>query len=169
MMGTSRRVLFVALIVSLVVAASATASREEAFEELLGDYEAIRVALLNDGLEGVEERARSLERKARSTAEQLGDPEAPGTEDQGEKLAAALEKVAAASGALAESKDLAAARSAMFDLTRPMVEIRHLVGDETTVVAYCSMSNKAWLQVAGDLGNPYQGQAMPACGEVVSR
>ena len=40
---------------------------------------------------------------------------------------------------------------------------------KSTVVAWCSMSKKSWLQPAGEIGNPYYGKEMPRCGEVVGK
>ncbi len=42
-----------------------------------------------------------------------------------------------------------------------------MAGIEGTTVVFCPMAKKAWIQPEGEIGNPYLGQEMPTCGEVV--
>lgn len=152
----------------LVVGAAGAASEEETFDQLLGDYEAIRVALLHDTMEDVEAHSKALGHHAAAHMKHLASHEGHPTGEHSAEMAAALQAIADAAATLAQATDLLKARPALFELTKPMVQMRNLAGDESTLVAYCPMAKKAWVQTSGDLGNPYQGQEMPTCGEVVS-
>ena len=44
-----------------------------------------------------------------------------------------------------------------------------LVKNPAPAVAFCSMTQKVWLQPSGEIGNPYYGQSMARCGEFVSQ
>ena len=70
---------------------------------------------------------------------------------------------------LAGATDLEAARDAFHALSKPLVRWRKGAG-EGPVVVYCAMKDRSWLQSADDeIGNPYYGQAMARCGEVVAK
>ena len=137
---------FLAGVVPALAAAPA-----KGFDTALGHYEAIRKALLADSLSGVAGNAAAIQKQA---------PSAPGNLRQ---------EITAAAGKLAATKDLTAAREAFYGLSRPMVRWREAAGSKSTVVAWCSMSKKSWLQPAGEIGNPYYGKEMPRCGEVVGK
>ena len=82
---------------------------------------------------------------------------------------ALLPQAAATAARMATAKDLGDARAAFADLSRPLVRWREMASGPRPAVVYCSMLKKACLQPAGELGNPYYGQEMPSCGEVVSK
>jgi hypothetical protein len=44
-----------------------------------------------------------------------------------------------------------------------------MLTEPNTVVVYCAMAEKVWIQPKGEIGNPYYGQSMARCGEVVSK
>ena len=137
------------------------------YEELSRHYEAIRLALLADSMEGVTDHGKALMEKAADLGQNLSAESAGVPVHDLEACASALEEIEASAKQIAESADLDSAREALFVLTRPMAKYRKLTGDRSTIVAYCSMAQKAWLQPEGELGNPYMGQKMPRCGEVV--
>ena len=62
---------------------------------------------------------------------------------------------------------LASARDAFYALTKPLVRYRFGVSGKRPMVVYCPMTKRSWLQPKGDVANPYHGQAMGACGEIV--
>ena len=78
-----------------------------------------------------------------------------------------------AAEALTGASDLGTARDAFYALSKPLVRWRAAVvasgraEDELPVVVYCSMAKRSWLQPAGTIGNPYHGQALAECGEIV--
>ena len=69
---------------------------------------------------------------------------------------------------VAAAGDLEDVRIELAELTKPLVRWHELVEGSPTVVAYCSMVKKAWLQPDEAIGNPYAPQ-MLRCGEVVQR
>lgn len=97
-------------------------------------------------------------------AETATDPAA----EDADGLKALLPDVVEAAGKLAGAGDIAAAREAFFLLSKRLARYREMVGGERPAVAYCPMVKKSWLQPLGEIGNPYHGQSMPRCGEIVS-
>lgn len=142
-------------------------SSSEGYNRLFRNYESIRVALLADSMGGVARHARALEEQASSLRQSLSDELAVGSRHDVEGYRRALEEIEASALKLVDLTDLDAVREEFFLLTQPMARYRRLAGDKNTVVAYCSMAQKAWIQPAGEIGNPYYGKEMPKCGEVV--
>ena len=137
------------------------------YREMSEHYEAVRLALLADSMEGVVDRGKALEDTASKLQQNLSAELAGVSAENLDALAGALEEIEVSALQLAQSSDLTAAREALFELTKPMARYRKLAGDQETVVAYCSMAQKAWIQPEGELGNPYYGHEMPTCGEIV--
>ena len=137
------------------------------FMEMSGHYEAIRLALLADSMDGVTDHATALKEKASSLRQNLTAEPAGVSAHDLEDCATALGDIETAAMKLAEASDLEAAREEFFFLTKPMAKYRKLTGDENSIVAYCPMAQKAWIQPDREIGNPYMGQKMPTCGEVV--
>ncbi len=113
--------------------------------DLLTRYDAIRVALVNDKLDGVTSGAREL------AAASPGDP-----------------SLAAAASALAAAPDLATARVTFGEISRLLV-LRFSATTPTPkgVVYFCPMFQGYawWIQPKSGIANPYMGQSMPECGE----
>ena len=150
----------VSILTLLTLAAAAGASSSATFDEILKPYEAVRLALLEDTVDGVGERAAAIRKEAEAAAD------ADSTADDVRPL---LEKIAGFAGDLAEASDLETARGAFYEISKMLVQYRSKVsGDDLPVVMYCPMAKKSWLQLAGEVGNPYHGQSMPRCGNVVS-
>lgn len=143
------------------------ATESTVYEEISGHYEAIRLALLGDSLDGVDEHAAAIHELASDLVSDFSAGKAGVAGTEADKLETALQNIATAASRLADDSDLAAARDDFFRLTKPMAQYRKLAGTTGTVVAYCSMAQKAWIQPEGELGNPYMGQKMPRCGEIV--
>ena len=137
------------------------------YMEMPGHYEAIRLALLADSMEGVANHARALAEQASSLRQNVAADLAGVSGHDLEDYLIALGEIESSARQLADFADLESAREEFFVLTRPMAKYRKLAGDEDTIVAYCSMAQKAWIQPEGDIGNPYMGQKMPKCCEVV--
>jgi len=163
-----QRVLIVValLLISGIVRAGETDL--SAYMEMSGHYDAVRLALLADSTAGVAENATALQQQVDSllegfTAVKVGVPEADATDAE-----STLREIEARASSLAATGDLVSAREEFFALTKPMARYRKLTGDHRTVVAYCSMAQKAWIQPEGEIGNPYLGQEMPKCGEVIA-
>lgn len=121
------------------------------FDAVLGHYEAMRQVLLTDSITGIQGHATAIAKIGKSAPPDL----AP--------------LINAAATKLAAAKDLNAARGAFAELSKPLVRWRDAIGAKGTIVAFCSMTKKSWLQPKGEIGNPYYGKSMPRCGEVVSK
>ena len=159
-MKTAALVLTIAAgLLTLPGSLGAAAEDSSVFAEVWTHYEAIRLALLTDSMDGLAAEATRLAERSGKLLDQL--------DGSSDGVVEALTQVQAAATGLAEAADLESAREGLFLLTRPMTRLRQLTGSESTVVAYCSMAGKAWIQPEGELGNPYMGQRMPRCGEVV--
>lgn len=147
--------------------APATDSAPTRYQQMVNHYEAIRLALLGDSVEGVELHAEALKIKAADLRQNLSAEAAGISAEELEKGAEALEAIETSAARLTQVTDIERTRDQFFDLTKPMAKYRKLTGDQSTFIAYCSMAQKAWMQPDGELGNPYMGQKMPRCGEVV--
>lgn len=138
------------------------------FDSIATHYENIRQALLNDGTDGVAENATHIQHLVQTLESDLSDEAAgirPGAADD---LRALLPSIRESAVALAESGSIEDARTAFGKLSKTMVQYRQLTPEPLTVVAFCSMAQEVWLQPKGEIGNPYYGQSMARCGEIVS-
>lgn len=162
--------LMVALIAAPPAQAAARQESSDAFASMTSHYEAIHQALLRDSLEGVAQNARAIRDRAVVLAERFSAEAAGVPAGSAADVKALLPEIAKHARSLAAATDLAGARAALGELTKPLVRYRALAGDTSTTVAYCPMAKKAWLQKRGEaIGNPYYGQEMPRCGSFVAK
>jgi hypothetical protein len=138
------------------------------FEAISKDYEAIRQALLNDTTTGVAKSAATIAELSRDLDAACDEKTAtlrPGSAGDCREL---MPTIGDAASRLTRSGGLAATREAFGDLSKSMVNYRQMVQQPESIVVYCSMAEGIWLQPAGEIGNPYYGQEMARCGQVVS-
>jgi hypothetical protein len=140
-----------------------------AFGEALTHYETIRVALLHDKLDDVKENARSIGKLASELGADFSAEGAGVAANHSDDCRALLPEVRDGAHKLAEATEIGPAREAFYALSKPLVRYRQMASGERPVVVYCSMAQKSWLQPAGEIGNPYYGQKMARCGEIVSK
>jgi hypothetical protein len=149
------------LLVTLTVLSSAafasTASTSK--NPVFSPYETIRQALLHDTLDGVGDAAKSLAASSKKLSS--------GADDASAKKS--LESVATFSTKMVSASDIETARMIFGDLSEAIIGYRNTVQGTRPIVAKCSMANKQWLQPDDKIGNPYYGQSMASCGEIVSR
>jgi hypothetical protein len=155
--------------VTTLILATGVTLAGTAGEEPFAQYEQIRQALLFDTTEGVAEQAGAIVRWAENGAADRGT-EAGGVCDAGaSECGTIMDEISTAAVRLGSAGSLDASRQAFGELSRAMVKLRGTLGEgPKPVVAYCSMADKVWLQPKGELGNPYYGQSMATCGEIVS-
>jgi hypothetical protein len=149
-----KRIAMISLILGLVLTAGpvfSSPSPATKFDAVLGHYEAVRQSLLADSMAGIPAHAAAIAKLGKDAPADL------------------VSLITAAASKLKATKDLNAARDAFADLSKPLVRWRKAVGGKGTIVAFCSMTKKSWLQPKGEIGNPYYGKSMPRCGEVVSK
>jgi hypothetical protein len=147
---------------------TSTASESTGYREIAGHYEEIRLALLGDTLDGVVENAAAIRNRADELAQSFDADRAGVEAERAEDAKALLPEIVAAAEGLANSGDLGAARAEYFELSKPIGRYRKLAGTEGSIVVYCPMAKKAWIQPEGEIGNPYMGKGMPRCGEVIA-
>jgi hypothetical protein len=152
----------------LVAAAAPAAAAPAGFGGLLEDYEAVRQALVADDLAAMRTPAGELAAAIGHLGHHLTAEAAGVPGGKLEEVRALLPEIEGAAGRLAAAGDLAAARDAFYALSKPLVRWRRAAGAGPAVV-YCSMKKRSWLQPTAEaIGNPYYGQEMATCGEVVS-
>ncbi len=113
---------------------------------------AIQSALARDTMVGVVAQAKAL----RDAAAALGEPAAA---------------IAAAAGDLAQQTTIGEARTAFGAMSEALVaSVKNgaVVLGAGNRVGYCPMVRKSWLQKDGPVANPYYGQKMLTCGELVN-
>jgi hypothetical protein len=166
-MQRSRTVFPLILILALSVV-PAPAGESSTFDGMLTHYESIRQALLNDNTEGVAESARHIQHLAQRLESEFSEEAAGVQPDRGGDLRALLPTIRGVSVLLAEAGSIADARSSFGKLSKAMARYRQMTLDPHPAVAFCSMAQEVWLQPKGEIGNPYYGQSMARCGELVS-
>jgi len=135
------------------------------FTELLGVYHEVRSALVQDNLTRASEHAREIEKRAAELGKDAGLADEAVPDGSTQEWLGLVEEIAAAAAQLGSAEELETAREAFFALSKPMGRYRKLVADGSTIVAFCPMEKKAWLQPDGEFENPYLGQEMPTCGQ----
>ncbi len=140
-----------------------------AFTSILHHYEAIWQALATDSTEGLAEHAEGIREAADRITEDWNAEKAGLASDAGaEDATAAFNEIAKAALYLGTASDLATAREAFYEMSKPMVRLNKLLAGERLNVVYCAMAKKSWLQRSAEIANPYHGKAMSGCGEIVS-
>lgn len=154
------------LVSGLALAAPAHAA-DDAFGTIAEQAEPIRLSLMRDSMDMVEDAALRIERAAGDLTK--ADAATAGVDEA--KLAdvhALAADMRTAAKSLAAADTVEEAREALAALSKPLARWHGLRGgDETFAVAYCPMVRKSWIQPADDeIGNPYD-SSMPRCGSFV--
>lgn len=164
---TTSTTLLVALLVVLS-AGAATATAGEAFDGVIEPYGAVHRALVADDLDALRAPAERLAAEIATLRRGLDAGTAGFPAGHRQTVRDLLPELEAAAAALGDAGDLAAARDAFYALSKPLVRWRQALGEGPAVV-YCSMKKRSWLQPSEqEIGNPYYGQEMATCGEIVS-
>jgi hypothetical protein len=131
-------------------------------------YEPVRLALMGDSMDGVNEHGAAMAAALRGLKADFSADRAGTSRDAAPVVREKLDAMIAAADGIAEASSLQAARDAFYQLSMPLVRWHDGVSEDSRpAVAYCPMHKKSWLQADGEIGNPYGG--MPRCGEIVSR
>ena len=169
----SRPVAIVATLLALLALLALPASAQDqtdAFSQVVEHYEKAHLSLTQDSTAGVAQSGEHIVRlltalEADFSAERAGiDPLSAASIRQ------LLPELKNAAKQLATASDLSQTREAFYALSKPLVRWRKAAAsDDRPIVAYCSMTRRSWLQPQGEIANPYHGQSMLRCGEVVDR
>ena len=170
--STVIRALAASLLLAFLSGASATAAvpaKRATFQVLQEHYAAIWRALSDDRLDGIEKEALAMEKATRKLMADFDAERAGVPEDETGIVREALPELAEASAKLARARGIAAARDAFHAVSKPMVRYRSAVSEPGTVVVYCPMAERGWIQGGGPVANPYYGKSMLRCGTVLPR
>lgn len=138
------------------------------FDAVMEHYEPIRLALLEDSMDGVNHHGKAIATELRALEADFSADRAGASGEAAAVVEEKLDEMIAAADAIASASSLEAARDGIYELTKPLVRWRQGVSvTGLPAVAYCSMYKRSWLQPDGEIGNPYGG--MPRCGEIVAR
>ena len=146
-----------ALALGFLVNAPARAATEPALMEpvksVIENYLTIQTNLATDTMKGVSEHATAISKAVTGDTMKMLSPD-----------------VAKQADALAQAKDIKAAREAFKPLSASLAKYMsdHKAGKGTYHEVYCPMANANWLQVGKDIKNPYYGKEMLDCGELKS-
>ncbi len=115
------------------------------------NYIKVQRALAQDSIEGIGSTAKAMAETIRSDSLKRLSP-----------------KVAEQAEALAQAKDLDAARAAFKPLSDSLIAYikTQKLSPGAYYVAYCPMAKASWLQTDKIIMNPYMGKAMIHCGQV---
>lgn len=153
---------------ALLIGSPLCAADDRTFERVMEHYEPIRLALLGDSMDGVNENGRAIAAELRALDVDFRPDRAGVTGDTAAVVQAKLTEMIAAADTIADAESLEAARDGLYALSKPMVRWREGVSQSgRPSVAYCPMHKRSWLQPGGEIGNPYGG--MPRCGSIVSK
>ena len=129
---------------------------DKEMEMVLQQYSRIHISLTNDTTAGVDSAAQSI---VKITA---------GIKTADTKVLGLTASVTKAAQAI-QGKDLEAARSEFFELSKPLLAYVYQLysGEQEYFRFYCGMAKKGWVQESKDLRNPYYGSSMLSCGELI--
>lgn len=129
---------------------------DQSIDGILKDYFKIHTALAQDSTEGVLIAAKSINQKA--TSIRATDPEV-------QKL---LTQITLASRDF-QTSSLDEARDSFFELSKPLLAYLNQFHSQTGQYYryFCSMKKRAWIQPEKQTQNPYTGQAMAGCGDLI--
>lgn len=155
------------IVLTIFAGGSLGAAAETTFDRVLEHYEPIRLALLEDSMDGVNVHGEAIAAELRALETDFSAERAGATGEAVAIVEDKLDEMIAAADVLATAESLETARDGIYALTKPLVRWRQgVAGMDRPSVAYCSMHKRSWLQPDGEIGNPYGG--MPGCGEIVS-
>lgn len=142
---------------------------ESAFAAVWHHYEALWQALADDSIGDLAEHAEGIREAADRIVEDFSLAKAGLVVDadagEAEKF---FSNIARTALYLGSTQDLATAREAFYEISKSMVRLNEKRAGDKLKVVYCAMAKKSWLQREEKIVNPYHGQSMSGCGEVVS-
>jgi hypothetical protein len=148
--------------------APGVAAADHAFATITREYEQIRQTLIEDSTEGVHERALAIRFTASRLSRDFSADAAGVAEKDAAAVRALLPEITERAARLAAAEGLAAVRTELAELTKPLVRYQALVQGPRPIVVYCPMVKQSWLQPDEAIGKPYD-PSMLRCGEVVAR
>src|SRR6266550_5574417 len=139
----------VGLVIAPAVRAAGNSAMMEPVKSVYDHYLKIQAELAKDSLKGVDEHANAIAKAVK-----------------GDNMKMLSSDVATQAEALAQAKDLKAAREAFKPLSASLIKYLadNKVPKGTYHEVYCPMVKASWLQKGTDIKNPYMGKEMLTCG-----
>ena len=161
----TRKVMWMSLLLMLVAAPSPLYAGTEEFDNgmqpILEEYLKIHETLAQDKTDGVKRAAGQI-----AILSEGLDAETV-TGEHKEHYGDVPIKIKKAAEDLERQRDLGAMREAFKALSRPMAMWATMSRPKGVYVVYCLMAKSSWLQKDKTIRNPYHGQEMLTCGEIV--
>ena len=159
-------VILLAVLTLSTLAPAGAAHGADPFHTVLEPYEAIRLALLEDSMDGVSTSAREIVAELEALSDAYSAEAAGIHAEYADDVRQAIGEAIGAAKRLAEASEIEPARTAFYELTKPLVRWRdRYAGEDLPNVAFCPMYERSWLQPGEQIGNPYGN--MPRCGSIV--
>lgn len=125
-------------------------------ESILDEYFKIQASLAQDSTKGVDAAGSAIVHHVHQI--NASDPE----------VGTLLSELQSAAQQI-QGKDLEAARSLFFDLSKPLLVYlnKFYSGEKANFRFFCSMAKKGWIQPDKATKNPYYGSSMLTCGTLI--
>ena len=129
---------------------------DQSIDQMLKDYFKIQTALAQDSTERTADAAQSIHQRAMSIRAVDAD------------LQHILIQIVVASRDFSDS-DLKSAREGFFELSKPLLTYLNQYHEHRDQYFryFCPMAQKAWIQPDRQIRNPYEGQSMESCGQLI--
>lgn len=135
---------------------------DEKMQPILEEYLKIVETLASDKTDGVADAAKKIDALAANLSPSLV------TGEHASHYKSIPGKISDGAKKLALAKDISSLRTALVDLSKPMVMWTSMSKPPGINVMYCSMNPGSWLQKGKKIRNPYYGSKMLTCGEIIS-
>ncbi len=135
---------------------------DEKMQPILSEYLNITDSLASDKTDGVTDAAKKIESLAGNLSPSLV------TGEHASHYKSIPGKISDGAKKMALAKDISSLRTALVDLSKPMVMWTAMSKPSGINVIYCSMNPGSWLQKGKKIRNPYYGSKMLTCGEIIS-
>ena len=156
------------VMVGTLAAVGAWAGEPSSFDVVMEHYEPVRLALIGDSLDGVNDHGKAIAVELRELQSDFGSERVGASGEAVTVVKEKLPEMIDAADAIAAAQTLEAARDGLYALSKPMVRWWEGVSQSgRPSLAYCPMHKRSWLQPGEEIGNPYGN--MPRCGSIISR
>jgi len=135
---------------------------DEKMQPILAEYLKITDNLASDKTDGVADAAKKIE----SLSENLSSSLVTG--GHASHYNGIPKNISEGASKMALAKDIASLRTALVDLSKPMVMWTSMSKPSGINVVYCSMNPGSWLQKGSTIRNPYYGSKMLSCGQIIT-
>lgn len=125
------------------------------------NYLKIHKLLASDHIDGISNLAKNIH----ETSKKLDLKNAP--KNFGDHYKNVPVQIQEASLLISNGTTIEDVRTAFKSLSRPIANWAEMNGAKDVYVYYCSMAKASWVQKLAQIENPYYGQKMLACGEIV--